>query len=565
VVRDQQQETGSKMAAQAVKLIRTEKEKLMNRKLMVAAVAAAFVAPAAFAQTSVTIGGTINILWDNVRASGATNTGTIPATNPNGGATAAGGQPLNNDVKSHDRVRDGAGSNIRFTVIEDLGGGNSAFVQVESAVVVNSDQRTDAMGNGGGLTGPQPGLGVWGNRNTGVGIRSKTAGRFLIGVWDVHYHETYTVDPGWIPMNSAQSILGLMNTFGMAIAISGSTAGAAGQNPAIGGRYSNVLRWDSPNWSGFSIAVNYARPTDGVPPSAPGSITDGKKNRVWNFAPKYESGGLALQYSYLRDKDIVIRTSTASASGFSGVSGLPGTGVLANPLTFGSVPALPSATTAGAVTNGGPQPLFIDSASAGNVATNSLIKITSNRLGGRYKFANGFGLGAMWDSSKFNMESESGATPNQLAGIGACTGPGQSLPAANTTTMACTNGRNPGTNIKRTVWAFPLTYDFGNHHLVGTYARARDWKGSIVGVDLGTANITQQGTTYNLGSATGAKLWSFGYSYNLSQRTNVHLSYAQIKNEALARYDFFANSSGLPLGSHGADPRTYAIGLRHTF
>jgi len=84
----------------------------MNRKVLVAAVAAAFVAPAAFAQSSVTVGGTINILWDNVRANGATDSGA--------------------NMLSHDRVRDGAGSNIRFTVIEDLGGGNSAFVQVES-------------------------------------------------------------------------------------------------------------------------------------------------------------------------------------------------------------------------------------------------------------------------------------------------------------------------------------------------------------------------------------------------------------------------------------------------
>src|SRR5882672_7118493 len=105
----------------------------MNRKVLVAAVAAAFVAPAAFAQSSVTVGGTINILWDTVRASGATNFG-------------SGSAP---DMKSHDRVRDGAGSNIRFTVIEDLGGGNSAFVQVESAVIQNSDTRADLVGNAG--------------------------------------------------------------------------------------------------------------------------------------------------------------------------------------------------------------------------------------------------------------------------------------------------------------------------------------------------------------------------------------------------------------------------------
>jgi predicted porin len=142
---------GPEMAAQAAKLIK--KGEIMNRKVLVAAVAAAFVAPAAFAQSSVTVGGTINILWDNVRANGNT------------GGDVAG--RLNNSMRSHDRVRDGAGSNIRFTVIEDLGGGNSAFVQVESAVIQNSDQRADLVGNVQGVTTSGNSTAVWGNRNTG--------------------------------------------------------------------------------------------------------------------------------------------------------------------------------------------------------------------------------------------------------------------------------------------------------------------------------------------------------------------------------------------------------------
>ena len=437
----------------------------MNRKLMVAAVAAAFVAPAAFAQSSVTIGGTINILWDTARANGATN---------NGGA-------VNNNLKSADRVRDGAGSNIRFTVIEDLGGGNSAFVQVESAVIQNSDQRSNALGGTGFTAASGNAAPVWGNRNTGIGLRSKDMGRILIGVWDVHYHETYAVDPGWIPGNSAQSILGLMNTMGAASA----NVGAIG----IGGRYSNVIKWDSPTWSGVTLSVAYARPTDGIPPNANGSITNGKKNRMWNFAPRYENGGLTVQYSYLQDKDI-----------------------LGGAAAFWNLPAAGAAT---------------------------VFKITSNRLGARYKFANGLGIGAMWDSSKTNIAAETGA----LVGL-------------------------PGSSVKRTVWAIPVTYDFGNHHLQGTWARANNWSGNLGGISVGNVNITPAAVapaTFSVGSETGARLWSLGYQYNLSQRTNVSLSYATIRNKALARYDFFANSSGLAAGSYGADPRTFGIGLRHTW
>jgi len=185
----------------------------MKKNVMVAAVAAAFVAPA-FAQSSVTVGGTVNIMWDNVRATGNT-----------GGDAVGGG---NNGLKSADRVRDGAGSNIRFTVIEDLGGGNSAFVQVESAVIMNSDQRADLAGNNQGIGANGSTTAIWGNRNTGIGIRSKTAGRFLIGVWDVHYHEHYNVDPGWIIGNSAWSTLALTQNMGSGIVGAQNTFGQAG-------------------------------------------------------------------------------------------------------------------------------------------------------------------------------------------------------------------------------------------------------------------------------------------------------------------------------------------------
>jgi predicted porin len=441
----------------------------MNRKVLVAAVAAAFVAPAAFAQSSVTIGGTVNIIYDTAKAGGATN---------NGGAAATG----NNDLKSADRVRDGAGSNIRFSVIEDLGGGTSAFAQVESAVIVNSDQRGNAVGTAGASSGTA----VWGTRNSGVGIRSKTAGRFLIGVWDVHYHESYTYDPGWIPGNSAQSTLGLTNSFG-------GTAGVA----AIGGRYSNVIRWDSPVWSGFSINAAYARPSDGAPVNDNGTtVLNGKKNRAWNFAPQYVNGGLSINYSYLQDKDI--NQAAASTTLWSGATPAAG-GVL--------------------------------------LGVSTVYKVTSNRLGARYKFANGLGVGGLYDWSKFNVQASA-------AGVGTA-----------------------GSSIKRHVWALMGTYDTGNHHIQATYARANDWSGNLTGTDVNSINLTvpNNGNLVNVGGQTGASMWTLGYQYNLSQRTNVSVSYAQIRNEQLARYDFFANSSGLGAGGYGADPKTLGVGLRHTW
>jgi len=444
----------------------------MKKNVMVAAVAAAFVAPA-FAQSSVTVGGTVNIMWDNVRAAGNT-----------GGDTAA-GLATQNGLKSADRVRDGAGSNIRFTVIEDLGGGNSAFVQVESAVIQNSDTRADLVGNNSGIGTNGGNTAIWGNRNTGIGIRSKTAGRFLIGVWDVHYHEHYNIDPAWIIGNSAWSTLNLQQNMG---------TGITGHAQGFGGRLGNVIRWDSPVWGGFSMSLTYARPTDGVVPNATGDIRDGKKNRNWSFAPRYEAGGLTVQYSYMQDKDgISTYTNTIGGAG----------------LNFNGVAQATAAVT-------------------------SVWKIKSNRLGVRYKFANGLGIGGIWDQGKTDSQTTAGT--NQF-------------------------------NLKRTVWSFPISYEAGNHQVMATWARARDWRGSINGVNVNNISITALGSqannTLNFGSNTGAKQISIGYMYKLSQRTNVHVGYSKTTNEALVRYDMFANASGNT--AIGADPRSVSFGLRHTF
>jgi len=310
-------------------------------------------------------------------------------------------------------------------------------------------------------------------------------------VWDVHYHEHYSVDPGWLVANSANSTLALTQNMG-GVAIGGQ---------AFGTRYSNVLRWDSPVWSGFSLAVAYARPTDTAPVNSAGTPRDAKVNRAWNIAPRYESGGLTIVYSYLQDKDGV-----------------------------GQIAALPAGLTPG-TTAGVAAPV------GGFIAGTAVFKITSSRLGGRYKFANGLGIGLLYDQGKVESRQDNAAAL--------------------------------GSSVKRTVWAIPLTWDSGNHHVYGTYGRANDWKGNFQGVSVGsvtaTTNVAQGAQVYNFGNATGAKYYTLGYAYNLSQRTNVSVSYMQIKNDALARYDGFANTFGTTAANIGADPRSIALGLRHTW
>jgi predicted porin len=429
----------------------------MNRKVIAAAVAAAFAAPPALAQSALTISGTVNIMYDYVKAGGNT------------GGDVAGG--ANNSLKAHDRVRDGALSYIRFSVSEDLGGGNSAFVQVESAVIQQSDTRSNAAGAG-AVTGG------WGNRNSGVGINSKAAGRFVIGVWDLHYNELYAIEPGHPISNAAAGMLGLLQNFGSGFSVS----------PLIGTRYANVLRWDSPGWGGFSVTAGYARPTDSAPVNSAGDVRDGKKNRVFAVAPRFESGGLQVRYSYLQDKDIATNATIT----------LAGT------------------------------PMF----GGGTIA--ALSKVTSSRLGARYKFANGFGVGLAWDSSKWNFSS---------------------------------NTAGAQMDVKRDAWSLPLTFETGNHMVFGTYAEASDWKGSAGGTGWSsTTNPAiggQAAGTMTFGSETGAKFYSLGYSYRLSKRTNVHATWQKIRNEALVRYDFKDNSSGNT--AVGGDPEAWALGIRHAF
>jgi predicted porin len=461
----------------------------MNRKVMAAAVAAAFVAPAAIAQTTVTIGGTINIMYDTVKANDATRN---VAT-------------MNNsfNMLSHDRVRDGAGSNIRFFVGEELGGGNQAFIQVESAVVQNSDQRTNMVGATGFSSATGNAAPVWGNRNTAIGLRSKTWGRFLIGVWDLHYDEMYGIEPGWLIANSASSALAVWQNFGSAIS---SVPGF------IGSRYSNTIRWDSPNWSGFSMTLGYSRPVDTPPLATQGtgvgggdSVIHGQKNRAWHLAARYERGGLQVRYAYLQDRNAAT-TATLTWAGLSTLS---------------------------------------DSL-ASTIGTSNW-KVRSHRVGVRYRFAMGLGIGFVWDSSRVQASHENGSLTVQ------------------------------STDVKRRSWAIPVTYETGNHGFYGTYGRARDWRGSIAGCGVGdsvtaacqsftvNADLGVADGTYDFGKDTGSKFWTLGYTYRLSQRTNVHLSYYKLTNDPLALYNSFANVSGIGAANAGSDPRSWAVGFRHTF
>jgi len=459
----------------------------MNKKLLAVAVAAAL-APAV-SQAQVTLSGTINIWHENISASGSS------------GATAT--TAAQNNIVSRNRLSDNNGSNIRFRADEDLGNGLKAWAQVETAVISNNDTRFNSAGQNGAAganaavanTAAQATAG-WATRNSGIGLSSATLGTLTLGIWDIHYHTQYGVDPSLIKGASHQSTLSLLLNAGTG-------------SPSAGTRYSNVIRWDSPNWNGFELGVAYSRPTDGAPigPNAAAlgttaDIRDGKKNTVWSINPKYSNGPLQVFYSYFKESDLVVN---GVATGWQGkMASLYGAAGGTGTLTAASV--------------------------------NSVLETRSDRVGGSWTFPFGLQVGLIWDRYKVSSNNQANAA---LATLG--------LAVGNTFSA----------DIKRTVWALPINYNFGNHGIQFTYARAGDITGSVSSPLLSTSGNV---------NATGAKMWQIGYTYNLSKRTNMHASYTRINNDTNANYDGFANAVGLGAsGNNGADPTYFVVGLRHSF
>ena len=103
------------------------------------------------------------------------------------------------------------------------------------------------------------------------------------------------------------------------------------------------------------------------------------------------------------------------------------------------------------------------------------------------------------------------------------------------------------TSASRTAWSLPVSYVFGNNTLMASYARAGD-----------------MGNVAN----SGAKLWTLGWDYALSKRTNVGVYASELTNDAAGAYQPFIAGLGSLTGSAlvaGESARTLALGIKHTF
>ena len=147
-------------------------------------------------------------------------------------------------------------------------------------------------------------------------------------------------------------------------------------------------------------------------------------------------------------------------------------------------------------------------ATAGTAASDQ----RSNRIWGRYTMSNGLALGLGYDSSKYDND-----------------------------VTANTNW------VKRNAWQATGQYTMAAHAFYLQYAKAGNTSGA------GAAD-----------SGSGAKAWMLGWDYALSKRTNVGVSYTEVKNDSTAgTYDFFAT----PVATAGVGNKSaqWHLGMSHSF
>jgi predicted porin len=462
----------------------------MNKKLLAVAVAGALAAPGvALAQaSSVTISGMFKVGVDNISYSGATSNAA------NGFASRLG----NN---SETRVSDNS-SRIIFGIREDLGNGLAAIAQLDMRFNPATAGQPNGL-NGAGLAGT-------GGGNTWVGLQSNAWGKLTFGRHDLHYGK---IGDSW---NSAGAgslqawSSGIFDSIGRPTGTGTSQAALANQS-----RTNQVVRWDSPNWSGFDGTIAWsANPlTQGaggastggdlgvglltVPNTVPPTQYNRRRGDGWNINPRYNAANWGVEYSYWNAKadlntagsNLPIWTCNNSAAI------VPATGLCTNNV---------GGTVAG-----------VNSA----IQDDQLSHVVS----GYYNIA-GFRLGLAWNRSRTTSPASGMITGDRQA------------------------------------WAVPISYTMGPNLFGFVYVKANNSKDVTNPITL--ANIS--------GSGTGAKMYTLTYQYELSKRTALGLTYSEMKNDANANYGFFYNSP-TAFGSTNANvlsgekSRLMAATIRHFF
>jgi predicted porin len=413
----------------------------MKKSLIALAVGGAFVAPAAMAQTSnVVLSGQLKLGYEYLMPDDA-NLG--PKPTPSG-------------VNSFDTSRvSNETSFIRFSGSEDLGNGLRAVFQIESEV------RGDTQG------------GLFASRNTGAGLSSNTFGTIMFGRWDTHYLSHAGVEGAGLGGTAlalkanSLNILNWVNGLGTA-----------------GDRLSNVIRYVTPNYSGFEAEGIYS--FDSEPLRTGGA--DGRQNGrpgEWAVTLRYNAGPINAFGSYINRK-----SQSIEAANYANVSGADVAGVT----------ALATALAGGQ--NGNALPI--------NQGT---LDLDAYRLGGAYTF--GFGGGVRFKVGViYDWISWEAKVANNRSSV----------------------------DSKRDAWSVPLSLGFGPHTIYANWSMANDAKGNL------SCPANQGNGRGCTGGDTGAMMYMVGYDYALSKRTSVGGNWVMVDNDSNGYYDFWTRGVGVTRG-----------------
>ncbi|MDB5804794.1 MAG: porin [Betaproteobacteria bacterium] len=489
----------------------------MQKKLLAAAVLSAFSGVAAAQSANVTIYGT---LYSQFEYGGVSGSSSVAA-----GTAVASASPIRtysaNPVEPANRFRtDGAGANFGLRGTEDLGNGLQAWFQLELGIAgglggVNASSATS-------LTGFQAPT----YRNSAIGLRGQNWGSFLVGIWDTPYTVAYgqaDLVPKLLSLNSANPSSGFYGTnpFTAGTTFSGTSINqactATGPGQATGAtcltattqhdrRQGGSLQYWTPNWNGFEGRLLFSPTQESYTGTNSNQVavvgaTNVLRPSIWGLSLNYGNGGFFGSYAYSRFNDLT-------------AVGVRGFGAIA---LNGGQAAAPA---------GGPAVTLVAGQAVALAADMNKSTDQAHRVGLKYKFDSGFGIGGRFEYIKGDY--------------------GYGTPAA------AAGGTSRLTGFTKKTWGIAGSYETGPHAVKLEFAKIPD------------AKFRGEGGSNSFdGSGTGATQWSVGYDYALSKRTDLQAYYVQVNNRENAKYTGAVFNALAPAA--GGDPRYFGVGLRHTF
>jgi len=430
----------------------------MNKKLVVLAVAGAFASPLAVqAQTAnVTLYGRLNMDLEFVK-----------------GEQTDGSNPTVNRVSSNS-------SRFGMRGTESLGGGLNAIFQIEQNVS--------------GDTGNAASSSI-ASRETFVGLQGSwgkvTLGKFLM------------------PQDDVRFIFDNKTTLGTSLLSDGALYAQAQESKSNGGfdaRTGNNVRWDSPNWMGFTAALQYST-----------RDSSGDTQNFINCTPALVTNQCPA----------LAPAGSVATGGDNGnhVSELRHAYVLGGNVIYNNGP------WQGALSFERNQKVrqYTQTTAVGPLGTNCTVAAPCFKFPNDtdWTIAGSYDFGTLWQNFGLRI------------GVG----------------YEHTKYDTPTGDLKRDYWGVAFEVPIGGGKFMANYGKASNGKG---GADDAEAAIGQ----LRHGSDTGAYLWEVSYVYSLSPRTLLQTGYIDIHNDSRASYTFHINPYTI---RQGGDPRALMFGIVHLF